>query len=156
LRKDPGVPRLPDLKLKVEKAQKKAMVRTNIFFLFLLSLCLYRTLLQMQSKHGDLDSPMASEPTLSTLAMQAAMSSSGHLDVEDPSSSTSVLQKTKEQIRKHYLRALHKVVDESDIVILVLDARDPEGCRSRLVEEEVRRRESEGKKLVFVMNKIGN
>ena len=56
---------------------------------------------------------------------------------------------------KYYLKALHKVVDESDIVILVLDARDPEGCRSRLVEEEVRRRESEGKKLVFVLNKIG-
>jgi nuclear GTP-binding protein len=32
---------------------------------------------------------------------------------------------------------LHKVVDEAD-VILGLDARDPAGCRSRLVEEEVR------------------
>jgi hypothetical protein len=58
-------------------------------------------------------------------------------------------------IRKYYLKALHKVVDESDIVILVLDAQDPEGCKSRLVEEEVRRRESEGKKLVFVLHKIG-
>jgi len=64
-------------------------------------------------------------------------------------------QKTKEQVRRHYVRTLHKVIDQSDIVILVLDARDPEGCRSRLVEEEVRRRESEGKKLVFVLNKIG-
>ena len=51
---------------------------------------------------------------------------------------------------------LHKVVDESDVVLLVLDARDPAGCRSRLVEEEVRRREAEGKRLVFVLNKIGN
>lgn len=49
---------------------------------------------------------------------------------------------------------LHEVIDESDIILLVLDARDPEGCRSRLVEEEVRRRESEGKKLVFVLNKV--
>jgi nuclear GTP-binding protein len=70
---------------------------------------------------------------------------------EEPSPS----EKTKEQMRRHYLRTLHKVIDQSDIVILVLDARDPEGCRSRLVEEEVRRRESEGKKLVFVLNKIG-
>ena len=48
-------------------------------------------------------------------------------------------------------------MDQSDIILLVLDARDPEDCRSRLlvVEEEVRRRESEGKKLVFVLNKIG-
>ena len=32
------------------------------------------------------------------------------------------------------------MVEESDVVLLVLDARDPEGCRSRLLEEEVRRR----------------
>lgn len=92
---------------------------------------------------------MTSEPTL--LAMLA--SSSNEPDVG--SSSKTILQKTNEQMRKYYLRALHKVVDESDIVILVLDARDPESCRSRLVEEEVRRREVEGKKLVFVLNKIG-
>jgi nuclear GTP-binding protein len=53
------------------------------------------------------------------------------------------------------MRALHRVVDEADVVLLVLDARDPAGCRSRLVEEEVRRREGEGKRLVFVLNKIG-
>lgn len=96
---------------------------------------------------------MASEPSLSTLAMLAASSSND--PGETFSSSKSLLQKTKEQMRKHYIRVLHKVVDESDIVILVLDARDPDGCRSRLVEEEVRRREAEGKKLVFVLNKIG-
>lgn len=94
---------------------------------------------------------MASEPTLASLALLASEASSSQLP-DDPTSSSG---KTKEQIRKHYLRTLHKVIDESDIVILVLDARDPEGCRSRLVEEEVRRRESEGKKLVFVLNKIG-
>ena len=99
---------------------------------------------------------MASEPTLSSLAALAASSSA--VDDEafsaDPSSSTGTT-KTKEQLRRHYVQALHKVIDESDIIVLVLDARDPEGCRSRLVEEEVRRRESEGKRLVFVLNKIG-
>lgn len=98
---------------------------------------------------------MASEPTLSTLAQLAAAAASVQ-KIEDLSSSPSPSSsKTKEQIRRHYLRTLHKVIDESDIIILVLDARDPEGCRSRLVEEEVRRREMEGKKLVFVLNKIG-
>lgn len=92
---------------------------------------------------------MAAEPTLASLAEQAQAMSDA-----DPSSSSSSV-KTKEQIRRHYLRTLHKVIDESDIVMLVLDARDPEGCRSRLVEEEVRRRESQGKKLVFVLNKVG-
>ncbi|KAG6878597.1 hypothetical protein C0993_003052 [Termitomyces sp. T159_Od127] len=98
---------------------------------------------------------MASEPTLSTLALQAqaAEMASGSYSA-NLSPSISPAGKTKEQLRKYYLKTLHKVIDQSDIIILVLDARDPEGCRSRLVEEEVRRRETEGKKLVFVLNKI--
>ena len=110
----------------------------------------------------DPDADMASEPTLSTLAILAAeaeASSSSAQKFEDPLFSDtpglSISGRTKEQMRKYYIRSLHKVVDQSDIILLVLDARDPEGCRSRLVEEEVRRRESEGKKLVFVLNKIG-
>jgi nuclear GTP-binding protein len=96
---------------------------------------------------------MATEPTLSSLA--ALASETQEAVDQDAASYAGSSQKTKEQIRRHYVRMLHKVIDQSDIVILVLDARDPEGCRSRLVEEEVRRRESEGKKLVFVLNKIG-
>ena len=107
----------------------------------------------------DHDAVMASEPTLSTLASEAEASSSSFQKFDDPLISEtpglSISSRTKEQMRKYYIRSLHKVVDQSDIILLVLDARDPEGCRSRLVEEEVRRRESEGKKLVFVLNKIG-
>ena len=53
----------------------------------------------------------------------------------------------------HYVRALHKVIDEAGIlcIFLVLDARDPEG---RLMIEEVRRREGEGEGLVFIFNKV--
>jgi nuclear GTP-binding protein len=107
----------------------------------------------------DPDATMASEPTLSSLAALAASAQSSAALLspshDDNASNFDAPQKTKEQQRRHYFRALHKVVDEADIVVLVLDARDPEGCRSRLVEEEVRRREHEGKKLVFVLNKIG-
>ena len=98
----------------------------------------------------DIDAHMASVPTLSSLALLASTSQATDGDL-----SSTPHQKTKEQVRRHYVRTLHKVIDQSDIVILVLDARDPEGCRSRIVEEEVRRRESEGKKLLFVLNKIG-
>jgi nuclear GTP-binding protein len=96
---------------------------------------------------------MASEPTLSSLALLASSSASTSEIPTAESEPTNV--QMKELARRHYVRTLHKVVDESDVVILVLDARDPAGCRSRLVEEEVRRREYEGKKLVFVLNKIG-
>ncbi|EKM60576.1 uncharacterized protein PHACADRAFT_246589 [Phanerochaete carnosa HHB-10118-sp] len=106
---------------------------------------------------------MAVEPAPSSLAVLAASAQSSTAFSSDPSSSTSFTEassaenhktQTKEQLRRHHLRTLHKVIDESDVVLLVLDARDPEGCRSRLVEEEVRRRESEGKRLVLVLNKI--
>jgi len=101
---------------------------------------------------------MASEPTLSTLAQLASSSTdppSANISNLDDDPSAGITAKTKEQVRRHYVRTLHKVIEQSDIVILVLDARDPEGCRSRLVEEEVLRRESDGKRLVFVLNKIG-
>jgi nuclear GTP-binding protein len=98
---------------------------------------------------------MASEPTLSSLAQLAASASANDILSAPSDSSSADASKTKEQQRRHYIRMLHKVVDEADVVVLVLDARDPAGCRSRLVEEEVRRREAEGKRLVFVLNKIG-
>ncbi|KAL0573952.1 nuclear GTP-binding protein nug1 [Marasmius crinis-equi] len=142
LKKDPGIPKLPDLKARNEIKQRVRAAPTP------------------EARNKDNDSYMASEPTLSSLAQlatQADAAAAQYQGIEDASSSMagpSGSGKTKEQLRKHYLRALHKVIDESDIIILVLDARDPEGCRSRLVEEEVRRRESEGKKLVFVLNKV--
>ncbi|KAF9466816.1 hypothetical protein BDZ94DRAFT_1250845 [Collybia nuda] len=134
LKKDPGIPRLPDLKERVRNYGKQ------------------RAPVASTSHDPDPDSIMASEPTLSTLARLAADATGA--DSEEPSPSSGLLGKTREQMRRHYLRTLHKVIDQSDIIVLVLDARDPEGCRSRLVEEEVRRREMEGKKLVFVLNKI--
>jgi nuclear GTP-binding protein len=136
LRKDPGIPRLPDLK--VRNAEKRKLNSTS------------------QHITTDPDTTMASEPTLSSLALLATQPPPEPLaDEDDGQSFSNPQQKTKEQLRRHYVRTLHKVIDQSDIIIHVLDARDPEGCRSRLVEEEVKRRESEGKKLVFVLNKIG-
>ncbi|KAG2337125.1 P-loop containing nucleoside triphosphate hydrolase protein [Suillus weaverae] len=132
LKKDPGIPRLPQLKIR--NAEKRKSSSPAI------------------PQPCDPDAYMAAEPTLSSLAALASETQ----EAVDPDAAcyAGSSQKTKEQIRRHYVRMLHKVIDQSDIVILVLDARDPEGCRSRLVEEEVRRRENEGKKLVFVLNKI--
>uniref|UniRef100_A0A224XKG7 Nucleolar GTP-binding protein 2 n=1 Tax=Panstrongylus lignarius TaxID=156445 RepID=A0A224XKG7_9HEMI len=48
---------------------------------------------------------------------------------------------------------LYKVIDSSDIVIMILDARDPMGTRSRHVEEFLRK-EKPHKHIVFVLNKV--
>lgn len=50
---------------------------------------------------------------------------------------------------------LFQVIDASDVLIEVLDARDPLGCRCPQLEEAVLQREG-SKKLLFVLNKIGN
>ncbi|KZO91950.1 P-loop containing nucleoside triphosphate hydrolase protein [Calocera viscosa TUFC12733] len=55
---------------------------------------------------------------------------------------------------KAYMREFRKVLDLSDVVIQVLDARDPLGSRSKLVEMAVRSNAGEGKRLILVMNKI--
>jgi hypothetical protein len=44
------------------------------------------------------------------------------------------------------------VLDSSDVVVQVLDARDPQGTRSSVVERHLREK-SPGKHLVFVLNK---
>lgn len=55
------------------------------------------------------------------------------------------------QSRRAYSKELRKVVETADVVIQVLDARDPEGCRSEEIEKSVT---IAGKKLVQVLNKI--
>ncbi|KAM9361638.1 guanine nucleotide-binding protein-like 3 [Symphorus nematophorus] len=53
----------------------------------------------------------------------------------------------------HLCSELNKVIDASDVVIEVLDARDPLGCRCPQLEEAVLQRKG-NKKLLLVLNKI--
>eukprot|EP00118_Oscarella_pearsei_P012276 m.89450 g.89450 ORF g.89450 m.89450 type:complete len:146 (+) comp36607_c0_seq36:937-1374(+) len=55
--------------------------------------------------------------------------------------------------KKAYYREFKKVVDAADVVLEVLDARDPLGCRCLQVEEAVLTAGSR-KRLVLVLNKI--
>lgn len=54
---------------------------------------------------------------------------------------------------KRIWNELYKVIDSSDVVIQVLDARDPMGTRSKLVEKYLHT-ETPHKHLVFVLNKV--
>ncbi|OQR80400.1 nucleolar GTP-binding protein 2-like [Tropilaelaps mercedesae] len=53
---------------------------------------------------------------------------------------------------KRIWNELYKVIDSSDVVIQVLDARDPMGTRSKFIEHFIRK-EKAHKHLVFVLNK---
>ncbi|GBG25708.1 Nucleolar GTP-binding protein 2 [Hondaea fermentalgiana] len=54
---------------------------------------------------------------------------------------------------KRIWQELYKVLDCSDVVIQVLDVRDPMGTRSKRVEEYLRKEKSH-KHLIFVLNKV--
>lgn len=54
--------------------------------------------------------------------------------------------------RKAYDKIFKTVVDASDVVLYVLDARDPESTRSRKVEEAVL--QAGGKRLILILNKV--
>jgi hypothetical protein len=59
-----------------------------------------------------------------------------------------------DQSLRAYYREFRKVVEASDVVLEVLDARDPLGCRCLQVEQAVLS-SGTNKKLILVMNKIG-
>ncbi|KAK0618543.1 P-loop containing nucleoside triphosphate hydrolase protein [Bombardia bombarda] len=56
--------------------------------------------------------------------------------------------------RKAYDKVFKQVVDRADVVLYVLDARDPEGTRSRDVERSVMAAANGGKRLILILNKV--
>lgn len=60
-------------------------------------------------------------------------------------------QRQMAQSRRAYIKELKKVVEAADVIIEVLDSRDPEGCRSHELEQQVLKG---NKKLMLVVNKI--
>jgi len=55
-------------------------------------------------------------------------------------------------LSKRIWEELYKVVDSSDVLIYVLDARNPNGTRTRSLEDHLRKN-CPSKHLVFVLNK---
>jgi ribosome biogenesis GTPase A len=56
--------------------------------------------------------------------------------------------------KQTFFRELKKVIDMADVVLEVLDARDPQGCRSLELERRIVASGAQ-KRLVLVLNKIG-
>ncbi|SPN96911.1 related to nuclear GTPase [Cephalotrichum gorgonifer] len=56
--------------------------------------------------------------------------------------------------KKAYEKLSKQVIDRADVVLYVLDARDPEGTRSREIERAVMSAASGGKRLILLLNKI--
>lgn len=59
----------------------------------------------------------------------------------------------KELSRKAYSKELKEVIQNSDVILEVLDARDPLSCRSKELESQILSHR-DGKKIILVVNKI--
>lgn len=60
----------------------------------------------------------------------------------------------KDSSRKQFDKIYKQVVDSADVVLYVLDARDPMGTRSKEVEQMVMAADRGSKRLIFILNKI--
>lgn len=86
---------------------------------------------------------------LSGTSGQTADETQGQQDGELTTAREAIFSKGQS---KRIWNELYKVIDSSDVVIHVLDARDPDGTRCRSVEKYIRE-EAPHKHLVFVLNK---
>lgn len=60
----------------------------------------------------------------------------------------------KDNSKKAYFREFRKVLENADVVLEVLDARDPLGTRTRQVEQMIID-SGLNKKIILLLNKIG-
>lgn len=56
--------------------------------------------------------------------------------------------------RKAYDKIFKQVIDSADVILYVLDARDPEGTRSKEVERQIMSAAGGEKRLILILNKI--
>ncbi|KAJ5329442.1 hypothetical protein MYU51_006929 [Penicillium brevicompactum] len=61
---------------------------------------------------------------------------------------------TKESSRRQFDKVFKQVTENADVVLYVLDARDPEGTRSKDIEREIMAADSGNKRLILILNKI--
>lgn len=61
---------------------------------------------------------------------------------------------TLESSRRAFDKVFKSVLSASDILLYVLDARDPNGTRSRAIEREITAADAGSKRLILILNKI--
>ncbi|KAI5299681.1 hypothetical protein KEM56_003046 [Ascosphaera pollenicola] len=115
----------------------------------------------MDGADGDSSNPMAA--LLASARARAAeftghdeddMSSDEELELIDDDDDDDFATAGKESSRKQFDKVFKTVTQAADVILYVLDARDPEGTRSKEVEREIMSASGGDKRLILVLNKI--
>jgi nuclear GTP-binding protein len=72
----------------------------------------------------------------------------------DEYANVSQQKQKRDTSRKAFDKIFKEVIDSADVVLYVLDARDPEGTRSKEVERTIMSSDGGNKRLILVLNKI--
>lgn len=97
--------------------------------------------------------PAAPSTTIASLA-QSSRTAEWEAATEAEASSSLRGAFTRDSTVAAHAHQFRKVVELSDVIIQVLDARDPMGCRSRIVEDEVKKAGGD-KMMILALNKTG-
>jgi len=140
LRKDPGIPNLWPFK---EQLLQKIVAQNER---------------EQARKEKRIEERRArrSGPSAADLAAAAARSQAFEAQEEATKAAAEARDSTNAKSRQQmlqYVRDLKEVIGQADVILQVLDARDPEGCRSKLLEDLVLNHVDK-KRLVLVLNKV--
>jgi nuclear GTP-binding protein len=80
--------------------------------------------------------------------------SEGDVDIESSTTFTTSGPKTQESSRRAFDKIFQNVLSSADILLYVLDARDPNGTRSREIERQIMAADAGSKRLILILNKI--
>ncbi|KAF2030176.1 hypothetical protein EK21DRAFT_100734 [Setomelanomma holmii] len=75
-------------------------------------------------------------------------------DSEESEDEIGAVNVRKDSSRKQFDKFYKQVVDSADVVLYVLDARDPTSTRSKEVEQMVMAADGGSKRMIFILNKI--
>ena len=80
--------------------------------------------------------------------------SEGGVDIDYNDFAMSTRPQSHESSRRTYDKIFKSVLSSADIILYVLDARDPNGTRSREVERQIVAADAGSKRLILILNKI--
>ncbi|KAI4277140.1 MAG: hypothetical protein LQ337_002013 [Flavoplaca oasis] len=77
-----------------------------------------------------------------------------HISTDYDLDESTIVSQSHDSSRRSFDKVYKSILSSSDIILYVLDARDPNGTRSREIEREITAADSGSKRLVLILNKI--
>jgi nuclear GTP-binding protein len=150
LNKDPGIPNLWPFK---EQLLQQAQNRKERLEGEVTRQKEARKKLKLENRRA----AMGTHDQMADLASQAGRSAvdfeAGESKRAAEAPEENLLKTVKETSKKAFYKDFRKVIEQADVILEVLDARDPLGCRCASVEQAILKKDGR-KKIILVLNKI--